>query len=82
MVTALGAALGKSLVDLAQRSERPILRRISENNKENRFVVRGNGTMITMTTTCEGDTRFKTQDVRLDTLRAGAQSMYASSSHL
>ena len=78
MVTALGVALGKSLVDLVLRSERPILRRISEKNKENQFVVRGNGTRITMTTTCEGDTRFKTQDVRLDTFRAGAQYMYSS----
>ena len=62
MVSAWGAALGKSMVDLALRSERPILRWIFEKNNENQFVVRGNGTRITMTTSCVGDSRYKTQD--------------------
>ena len=77
MVTAWGAVLGKSMVDLVLRSERPILRRISEKNKENQFVVRGNGTKTTMTTTCVGDSRYKTQDTRLDYHRACAQFVFS-----
>ena len=82
MVTSWGAALGKSMVDLVLRSERPILRRISQKNKENQFVVRGNGARITKTTSCVGDTRYKTQDSRLDSLRAEAHAIFHHNSLL